>query len=161
MAIQHSKRMWTPRQRRRPTHAIRLLNHALPFPPSATSRKSSNICSLCRHGTSPQSRNQTCLTHSGRQPRALPQQSEHPHIRLINCKITPKQRHLYSRRPLRHLRSQILLFEHTTHSTRNITFSLVVQDFGIKYTNRDDAIHLITALEDFFQSQQIGPAPFI
>jgi hypothetical protein len=33
-----------------------------------------------------------------------------------------------------------------THSTRDITFSLVVDDFGIKYTNHDDAIHLITAL---------------
>jgi hypothetical protein len=35
-----------------------------------------------------------------------------------------------------------------THSTRNITFSLVVYDFGIKYTNRDNAIHLLTALEE-------------
>jgi hypothetical protein len=49
-----------------------------------------------------------------------------------------------------------------THSTRNITFSLVVNDFGIKYTNRDNAIHLLTALEEIYtQSQQIGPAPFI
>jgi hypothetical protein len=37
-----------------------------------------------------------------------------------------------------------------THSTRNITFSLVVDDFGIKYTNRDDAIHLITALTEIY-----------
>jgi hypothetical protein len=34
-----------------------------------------------------------------------------------------------------------------THSTRDITFSLVVDDFGIKYTNRDDAIHLLAAHE--------------
>jgi hypothetical protein len=37
-----------------------------------------------------------------------------------------------------------------THSTRDITFSLVVDDFVIKYINRDDAIHLLTALEDFY-----------
>jgi hypothetical protein len=37
-----------------------------------------------------------------------------------------------------------------THSTRDITFSLVVDDFGIKYTNRDDAIHLLTALEEMY-----------
>jgi hypothetical protein len=34
-----------------------------------------------------------------------------------------------------------------THSTRNIMFSLVIDDFGIKYTNRVDAIHLLTALK--------------
>jgi hypothetical protein len=37
-----------------------------------------------------------------------------------------------------------------SHSTRDITFTLVVDDFGIKYTNRDDAIHLITALEELY-----------
>jgi hypothetical protein len=37
-----------------------------------------------------------------------------------------------------------------THSTRDITFSLLVDDFGIKYTNRDDAIHLLTALEELY-----------
>jgi hypothetical protein len=37
-----------------------------------------------------------------------------------------------------------------THSTRNITFTLVIDDFGIKYTNRDDAIHLLTALEELY-----------
>jgi hypothetical protein len=37
-----------------------------------------------------------------------------------------------------------------THSTRDIMFSLVVDDFGIKYTNRDDAIHLLTALEEMY-----------
>jgi hypothetical protein len=37
-----------------------------------------------------------------------------------------------------------------THSTRDITFSLVVDDFGIKYTNHDDAIHLLTALEEMY-----------
>jgi hypothetical protein len=37
-----------------------------------------------------------------------------------------------------------------THSNRNITFTLVVDDFGIKYTNRDDAIHLLTALEELY-----------
>ena len=33
------------------------------------------------------------------------------------------------------------------HVTRNIIFSLVVDDFGIKYTNRDDAQHLIDTLK--------------
>jgi hypothetical protein len=37
-----------------------------------------------------------------------------------------------------------------THSTRNITFSRVVDDFGNKYTKRDDAIHLLTALEEIY-----------
>jgi hypothetical protein len=37
-----------------------------------------------------------------------------------------------------------------THSTRDIMFSLVVDDFGIKYTNRDDAMHLLTALEELY-----------
>jgi hypothetical protein len=37
-----------------------------------------------------------------------------------------------------------------THSTRNITFTLLVDDFGIKYTNRDNAIHLLTALEELY-----------
>jgi hypothetical protein len=37
-----------------------------------------------------------------------------------------------------------------THSTQNITFTLIVDYFGIKYTNRDDAIHLLTALEKLY-----------
>jgi hypothetical protein len=37
-----------------------------------------------------------------------------------------------------------------THSTRNIMFSLVVNNFGINYTNRDDTIHLLTALEEMY-----------
>jgi hypothetical protein len=37
-----------------------------------------------------------------------------------------------------------------THSTRPIAFALVVDDFGIKYTNRDDAIHLLSALEELY-----------
>jgi hypothetical protein len=37
-----------------------------------------------------------------------------------------------------------------THSTRDITFSLVVDDFGIKYTNRDDAMNLLLALEELY-----------
>jgi hypothetical protein len=35
-----------------------------------------------------------------------------------------------------------------TQSTRDITFLLVVDDLGIKYTNHDDAMHLLTALEE-------------
>jgi hypothetical protein len=34
-----------------------------------------------------------------------------------------------------------------THKTRDITFYLVVDDFGIKYTNRCDTEHLLTALQ--------------
>ena len=34
-----------------------------------------------------------------------------------------------------------------THKTRNICFTLVVDDFAIKYTKREDAQHLINALE--------------
>jgi hypothetical protein len=37
-----------------------------------------------------------------------------------------------------------------THSTRNITFTLVVDDFGIKYTNHDDTIHPLTTLEELY-----------
>jgi hypothetical protein len=36
------------------------------------------------------------------------------------------------------------------HSTWDITFTLVVDDFGIKYTNRDDALHLLSALEELY-----------
>ena len=41
--------------------------------------------------------------------------------------------------------------EHTpgmwTHITRPIQFSLVVDDFGVKYTRRKDAEHLLSVLE--------------
>ena len=41
--------------------------------------------------------------------------------------------------------------EHTPctfrHATRNITFALVVDDFGVKYSSKDDAEHLIAALQ--------------
>jgi hypothetical protein len=37
-----------------------------------------------------------------------------------------------------------------THSTRPIAFTLIVDDFGIKYTNRDDAIRLLSALEELY-----------
>jgi hypothetical protein len=37
-----------------------------------------------------------------------------------------------------------------THSTPDITFSLVVNDFGIKYTNRDNTMHLLTSLEELY-----------
>jgi hypothetical protein len=35
------------------------------------------------------------------------------------------------------------------HSERTVTFTLVVDDFGVKYTKRDDAEHLITTLEQY------------
>ena len=34
------------------------------------------------------------------------------------------------------------------HKTRNLTFTLVVDDFGIKYTNKQDALHLLEILKD-------------
>jgi hypothetical protein len=34
------------------------------------------------------------------------------------------------------------------HEQRPITFSLVVDDFGIKYVNKDDVDHLLKALRD-------------
>ena len=34
------------------------------------------------------------------------------------------------------------------HDTKDITFTLVLDDFGIKYTNRKDAEHLIGVLKD-------------
>eukprot|EP00957_Ditylum_brightwellii_P195873 14923706-Ditylum_brightwellii.AAC.1 len=37
------------------------------------------------------------------------------------------------------------------HETRDITFHLIVDDFGIKYTNCDDVEHLITALRELYQ----------
>jgi hypothetical protein len=37
-----------------------------------------------------------------------------------------------------------------THFTRNVTFSLVVDNFCIKYINHNAAIHLLTALEEIY-----------
>ena len=34
-----------------------------------------------------------------------------------------------------------------THKTKDIAFSLVVDDFGVKYTNKEDADHLIKTIE--------------
>jgi hypothetical protein len=36
------------------------------------------------------------------------------------------------------------------HTTRDVVFSLVVDDFGIRYTSRADADHLITTLQAFY-----------
>ena len=38
-----------------------------------------------------------------------------------------------------------------SHVTRPITFTLVVDDFGIKYHNRDDVEHLLGALRELFE----------
>jgi len=38
------------------------------------------------------------------------------------------------------------------HATRNIMFCLVVDDFGIKYVNKDDANHLFDALRQKYTS---------
>ena len=37
-----------------------------------------------------------------------------------------------------------------THSSRDIAFSLVVDDFGVKYVGRDNAQHLLSALEELY-----------
>lgn len=37
------------------------------------------------------------------------------------------------------------------HTTRDIVFSLVVDDFGIRYTNRADADHLVTTLQTAYE----------
>ena len=37
------------------------------------------------------------------------------------------------------------------HDTRDIVFSLVVDDFGIRYTKRDDADHLIATLQQHYE----------
>jgi hypothetical protein len=37
-----------------------------------------------------------------------------------------------------------------SHSTRDITFCLVVDKFGIKYTDKNNAIHLLTALQELY-----------
>jgi hypothetical protein len=45
-----------------------------------------------------------------------------------------------------------------THKTRNITFTLVIGDFDIKYTARDDVEHLLNALKQNMLSKRIGKA---
>jgi len=37
------------------------------------------------------------------------------------------------------------------HNTRDIRFTLVVDDFAVRYTNRDDALHLLSALREQYQ----------
>jgi len=37
------------------------------------------------------------------------------------------------------------------HTTRDIRFTLVVDDFAVRYTTRDDAMHLLTALREQYQ----------
>ena len=46
------------------------------------------------------------------------------------------------------------------HSTRNISFYLVVEDFGVKYVVKDNAEHLFSALREFIPSPPIGKEPF-
>ena len=49
-----------------------------------------------------------------------------------------------------------------THKTRNICFTLVVDDFAIKYTKKEDAQHLIDALEkDYTISTDWDAAKYI
>jgi hypothetical protein len=50
------------------------------------------------------------------------------------------------------------------HTTRDVTFCLVVDDFGVKYTDKADATHLIDTLRylyevtaDWMGSLYMGP----
>ena len=45
------------------------------------------------------------------------------------------------------------------HQTRLISFTLVVDDFGIKYTNKDDINHLFKAIKDKALQQFQHPTP--
>jgi len=36
------------------------------------------------------------------------------------------------------------------HDTRDLAFTLVVDDFGVKYVKRDDAVHLMTTLKELY-----------
>jgi len=38
-----------------------------------------------------------------------------------------------------------------THKTRNIAFSLVVGNFGVRYIKREDAEHLLKTIQDKFK----------
>ena len=38
-----------------------------------------------------------------------------------------------------------------THTDRQITFTLVVDDFGVKYTNEKDVQHLIDSLRTIYE----------
>jgi hypothetical protein len=47
------------------------------------------------------------------------------------------------------------------HNTRDITFTLAVDDFGRKYTSRDDVDHLHNSLKQNMLSKRIGKAAAI
>ncbi len=46
------------------------------------------------------------------------------------------------------------------HATRPILFTLVVNNFGVKYNNKDDVNHLIQCLKKRLNSPKIGTATF-
>ena len=45
--------------------------------------------------------------------------------------------------------------------SRDISFTLVVDDFRVKYSNKNDVIDLITTLNNCTRTPQIGQDPFI
>jgi hypothetical protein len=45
------------------------------------------------------------------------------------------------------------------HKTRPVTFSLCVDDFGVKYVGKENAQHLEQVLRQNIESQQTGPVP--
>ena len=44
-----------------------------------------------------------------------------------------------------------------THETRSICFTLVVDDFGVKYVGEDNAKHLIQVLEEHYDISKDWP----
>ena len=40
-----------------------------------------------------------------------------------------------------------------THKTRDIAFSLVVDDFGVKYTKKEDAEHLLQTIQNRYPAK--------
>ena len=46
------------------------------------------------------------------------------------------------------------------HITRPISFSLVVENFGVKYINKADADHLISALKDTMKYHKTGQVDY-
>jgi hypothetical protein len=46
------------------------------------------------------------------------------------------------------------------HESRPVIFTLVVDDFGIKYTGDEHAHHLIDTLKNITLSKPIGPADY-
>ena len=73
-----------------------------------------------------------------------------PQSGILSNKLLKERLHTYGYQELPHTPG---LFN---HDTRPVWFSLVVDDFGIKYIGKQNALHLINALE----SKSIGKVPY-